>query len=276
MRTVKDHTHRVVHTVPFIANEGIRIHYRVEGKGSTLVLQHGFMDSMETWYELGYVDGLKPYHRVVLIDARGHGASDKPYDPEDYDLKNSVNDIVGVLDRLDIPKANFFGYSMGAFIGFGVAKYAPERFTSLVLGGSNPYPHPVKSIDLRIKKLKEGPEGILSLWGPVVSSGMRDRLVRNDTQALCAYLVQRGREPSLEEILPTIAMPCLVFVGETDWSYQRTKACIARIPKATFVSFPGLNHVEVLYSTEMILQLVTRFLRTVDKKFPPASPVNGP
>jgi pimeloyl-ACP methyl ester carboxylesterase len=62
----------------FANNKGIRIHYEVEGDGPPLVIQHGYSDSIETWYELGYVDALKGTHRLILVDARGHGASDKP------------------------------------------------------------------------------------------------------------------------------------------------------------------------------------------------------
>ena len=58
--------------MPFANNQGVRIHYEVEGKGPPLVLQHGFSDSLQTWYELGYVDGLKSDYRLILLDARGH------------------------------------------------------------------------------------------------------------------------------------------------------------------------------------------------------------
>jgi pimeloyl-ACP methyl ester carboxylesterase len=68
----------------FANNKGIRIHYEVEGDGPPLVIQHGYSDSIETWYELGYVDALKGTHRLILVDARGHGASDKPYDTAAY------------------------------------------------------------------------------------------------------------------------------------------------------------------------------------------------
>jgi len=44
--------------MPYVHNGGVRIHYRVEGDGPPLVMQHGYTDSMETWYELGYVDAL--------------------------------------------------------------------------------------------------------------------------------------------------------------------------------------------------------------------------
>jgi hypothetical protein len=45
--------------VPYADSDGVRIYYQVEGEGSLLVMQHGFTDSLETWYELGYVDALK-------------------------------------------------------------------------------------------------------------------------------------------------------------------------------------------------------------------------
>jgi pimeloyl-ACP methyl ester carboxylesterase len=68
--------------MPYSVNQGVRIHYRTEGEGQPLVLQHGFTDSLGTWYGLGYVEALKPHHRLILIDARGHGGSDKPHEPD--------------------------------------------------------------------------------------------------------------------------------------------------------------------------------------------------
>jgi pimeloyl-ACP methyl ester carboxylesterase len=50
-------------------------------------------------------------------------------------LELRVRDVVIVLDHLHINKAHYFGYSMGGWIGFGIAKYAPERFHSLIIGG---------------------------------------------------------------------------------------------------------------------------------------------
>ena len=97
-------------------------HYRVEGDGQPLVLQHGFTDSLETWYDTGYVNELKRQYRLILIDARGHGASDKPREPDAYDWQRSVADITAVLADLDIPGAHYFGYSMGGKIGFAMAR----------------------------------------------------------------------------------------------------------------------------------------------------------
>ena len=65
---------------------------------NALVLQHGFSESVVDWYEAGYVDALRSDYRLILIDARGHGASDKPHDPGAYELERRVADVVAVLD----------------------------------------------------------------------------------------------------------------------------------------------------------------------------------
>jgi pimeloyl-ACP methyl ester carboxylesterase len=126
--------------MPYADNQGVRIYYQVEGSGPPLVIQHGFTDSIQTWYELGYVDALKSENRLILVDARGHGASDKPHDPESYNPERNVADVVSVLTDLDIPRAHFFGYSMGAWIAFAMAQYAPDRVNAFIIGGGNPNP----------------------------------------------------------------------------------------------------------------------------------------
>ncbi len=125
--------------MPYADNHGIRIHYQTEGEGPPLVLHHWSLATMDSWYEHGYVSALKDDYRLIPLDARGHGASDKAHRPEDYELKKQVEDIVAVLDDLGIAQAHFFGYSMGGWIGFGVARYAPERFRSLIIEGQHPY-----------------------------------------------------------------------------------------------------------------------------------------
>lgn len=125
--------------MPYADNQGVRIHYQVEGDGPPLVLQHGFLQSIEDWHECDYVDALKRDYRLILVDARGHGASDKPHEPGAYPLENRVGDVVTVLDALAIQKAHFWGYSMGGWIGFGMAIFVPRRVDRIVIGGQHPY-----------------------------------------------------------------------------------------------------------------------------------------
>ena len=94
--------------MPYADNGSVRIHYQVEGEGPALVLQHGFTESLVDWYESGYVEALRPDYRLILIDARGHGASDKPHDPDAYVLNRRVADVVWCWTRWTSQRP-FFG-----------------------------------------------------------------------------------------------------------------------------------------------------------------------
>ena len=59
---------------------------------------------------------MKPKYRLVLIDARGHGQSDKPHDPLSYAPEKFASDIVAVLDDLGMKTAAYWGYSLGGWI----------------------------------------------------------------------------------------------------------------------------------------------------------------
>lgn len=90
--------------MPYANNQGVRIHYEIEGEGPHLVLIHGFTGSLDDWREFGYTETLKRNHQVILVDTRGHGASDKPHNPGAYETELLVGDVLAVLDQL---KLNF-------------------------------------------------------------------------------------------------------------------------------------------------------------------------
>jgi pimeloyl-ACP methyl ester carboxylesterase len=251
--------------MPYAVNQGVRNHYQIEGDGQPLVLQHGFTDSLETWYDLGYVDALKPHYRLILIDARGHGASDKPHDPDAYDRERNVADITTVLDDLDIPKAHYFGYSMGGGIGFAVARYAPERVHSLIIGGANPYPPTQAGPDRMLEALKQGADAIPSILGVPLSPAVRTRLVKNDVEALIALRTKALQSTGFAEILPTMKMPCLLYVGEDDPVCADNRKCAAIMPNVTFFSIPGLGHADTFIRSDLVLPHVMQFLATVNR-----------
>lgn len=249
--------------MPYTTNQAIRIHYQVEGEGPPLVIQHGFTDSMETWYEVGYVDMLKSDYRLILVDARGHGHSEKPHDPDAYETAVMVGDVVAVLDALHVPRTHFLGYSMGGGIGFGMARYAPERLDSLIIGGSHPFERPRESYDQRLQTLQRGTAAIPETWDAPVTPAIRARLLANDLEACIAFTKKRRESPGLEEVLPTMQMPCLLYAGEADGTYAAVQECSTRLPRGTFVSFPGLNHVETLFHSELVVPQVQKFLQAV-------------
>ncbi len=104
--------------MPYAGNQGVQIHYEVVGKGDPLLLVHGMFANWKTWRDYGFVDAMKDEYRLIMVDVRGHGGSDKPHDPELYEEKLLVTDLAAVLDDLDVAKAHYLGYSMGGWIAF--------------------------------------------------------------------------------------------------------------------------------------------------------------
>lgn len=127
--------------MPYANNDGVRIHYQVDGNaaGPPLLLHCGFTGSLNSWYDRGYVGALRDTYRLILLDPRGHGASDKPHDPAAYGYDLRVADVLAVLAAAGVAEAIFWGYSMGGRAGFASAHFAPERFRAFVIGSMHPF-----------------------------------------------------------------------------------------------------------------------------------------
>ncbi len=230
-------------------------------------MHHGAWTSLEDWHDFGYVAGLKQAYRLILLDARGNGASDKPHYPDAYGTERMVADVVAVLDDLNVEKAHYMGYSLGGWMGFGVAKYAPERFHSIIIGGSGPYNLSWERVERLIPLYREGMEAVVAAideggrWK--MSSEVRSRILANDAEALVARLVARRDEPDLDSVLPNMTVPCLVYMGEGDDEYPRMEEWVRRMPNVTIVSLPGLDHASTYERCDLVLPHVMRFLETV-------------
>ncbi len=101
---------------------------------------------------------MKNDYQLILVDARGEGDSDKPYDPDAYRIELMVKDILSVLDDLGLEKMHYMGYSSSGDLGYGVARLAPERCYSLIIGGAHPYDTheaSAKSNDERAQRLEK-------------------------------------------------------------------------------------------------------------------------
>jgi pimeloyl-ACP methyl ester carboxylesterase len=114
---------------------GVKIHYAVQGKGEPVILIHGLLANARlNWEWPGIISELAKDHRVVALDCRGHGLSDKPTGSGQYGVK-MVEDVVRLMDHLDIKKADIVGYSMGGAITMKLMVLHPERVRSAVVGG---------------------------------------------------------------------------------------------------------------------------------------------
>ena len=99
-------------------SDGIEIAFIDEGEGDPILLIHGFASNFEVnWVGTGWVSALlRAGCRVIALDNRGHGQSEKIYDPAAYAASEMAKDARRLLDHLGIEQAAVMGYSMGARI----------------------------------------------------------------------------------------------------------------------------------------------------------------
>jgi pimeloyl-ACP methyl ester carboxylesterase len=262
--------------MPYATNpdDGVRIYYEVEGDGPPLVYQHGF-----TWWsgyvrELGYADVLAGEYRLILIDARGHGRSDKPHEPEAYG-RRMVDDVVAVLDDLSIEKAHISGYSLGGLTTLGVGLRAPERAHSLVVGGAGPPMGPPPEGDLAavlLEVLQDG--GVAGLAGAIeqglaaaglpVHESLMQRIRASDAEAFIAVLAGLDQTPWTAAELSAMTVPCLFIAGDADANHAAAKQGAELMPNATLVSLEGLDHFAVALSADVFVPPMREFLARVE------------
>lgn len=257
----------------FDAN-GVTIRYVAEGEGEAVVLVHGWMSDATMWGR-DAAGNAKPRppegFRVVALDCRGHGKSDKPHDPAKYGAE-MAEDVVRLLDHLKIKKAHLIGYSMGAFIVGKVAATHPERVLSVVYGGQAPLlsgEAGSREIEALAKAVDEG-KGLgsyLQEVRPGLTRAQADELAKflyggKDAKAWAvAGQSFKGLEVRKEDLLACRA-PTLFLYGskEVDSTLRRIAALRKESPGSAEKVVDGADHVTTLGRPEFGAEIVA-FLR---------------
>jgi pimeloyl-ACP methyl ester carboxylesterase len=118
--------------MPELVHDGLRLHYAERGdrEGRPVVLIHGLLWSARMMERLA---SLLPDHRMVLIDLRGHGRSDRPTDEARYRWSTLASDVVALLDELALERAVVGGLSLGANVTLATADAHPDRVEAMVV-----------------------------------------------------------------------------------------------------------------------------------------------
>jgi pimeloyl-ACP methyl ester carboxylesterase len=249
--------------MPFAYNGDVRIRYLVEGTGPPLVLHHGFSDSVETWYDYGYVTGLAERHRLLLVDARGHGASDKPHDPARYSPVDMVGDVIAVLDDCGAQRTDFYGHSMGGGLGLCMTRLRPDRLRSLITSGASPLYDTSNGDDQQAPLLFPDmtADQLVAAWESqsTISPQLRSRILANDMVALSALLKNPDSVP-VENVLTEVSLPFLLLAGDLDEIHPALAEYSAHLPTGSFVTLPGLTHLQSFQRSDLLLPMVVSFL----------------
>jgi len=205
------------------------------------------------WRLAGYVDGLDDY-RVVLVDHRGRGRTPPAdsYRPADF-----AADVIEVADSLGLDRFAFWGYSMGARIGYELAATHPGRVAALVGQGGVDGPD-------------EDPNDWLESAATIRAGGLRAYLGDDVEPAwLMEHLCETDEEVfarSCEDfvdfdpwpLFPHIEAPTLIVAGEHE--SEHVAAAAAALPRGEYELLPGLGHIDSWARSDLVLPRVRRFL----------------
>lgn len=231
----------------FFNSNGVSIAYidvaAEGGSGDPILLIHGFASNhMINWVNTLWVKTLsRAGYRVIALDNRGHGQSEKLYRPEDYDSYEMAADARRLLDHLEIERADVMGYSMGARITAHFAVSAPERMRSVILGGLGIHLIEGVGLPIGIADAMEAPS-LDDLTDPMqrMFRAFAEQ-TKSDLRALAAC-IRGSRQVLTREEVASIRLPTLVAVGTKDDVAGSGPELAALIPNAVALDIPGRDH----------------------------------
>jgi pimeloyl-ACP methyl ester carboxylesterase len=238
-------------TLPRFQSDGLSLAYldlpahpvQGDGQGEPVVLVHGFASTHAVnWVNTRWTTTLtQAGHRVIAMDNRGHGRSDKPHEAAAYDSAVMAEDVRALMDHLSIPRAHVMGYSMGARICAHLALAHPERVKTLLLGGLGI--HLVDGVGL--------PVGIADAMEAEALDDLTDPMQRmfrafadangQDRLALAACI--RGSRQTMDVAeVARLTMPVLVSVGTNDPIAGPPEPLAELMPNARAFAIHGRDH----------------------------------
>jgi pimeloyl-ACP methyl ester carboxylesterase len=220
----------------FSSFDGTGIAYISAGDGPDVLLMHGFAaDHHVNWVTPGVVDALvSAGRRVIALDARGHGRSDKPHDPAAYENDAMARDARALLDHLNVERVDIVGYSMGALVATRLVPDEP-RARSCVLGGIGGRARGSRGLSDEQRSSIAAALETDDVAGIADASARAFRSFADSTGAdrLALAAIQRAATPIAKTRLDEINVPTLVIVGDRDNLAGPPQGLADRIPGAT-------------------------------------------
>lgn len=262
--------------MPQISSNGVDIHYETRGTGPPVVLLHSFLCSGSMW--AGQVSTVAEMHRVINIDARGHGASGPAHAP--FSLYDALDDVIAVLDTEHVDRCVWAGLSIGGMVALRAALRFPERVTGLLLldtaAGIDPLRNRIKFRALGVAARLVGlrplvPQTVHEMFGPTAQREQPELVrtwtesyVRADVPSALQMLRALRTRDDLTARLSEITIPAAVLVGAEDHSLPpRVAQQLADgLPNATYEEIPHAGHLTALEQPEAVSRAMLRFLET--------------
>ncbi|MFB8035831.1 alpha/beta fold hydrolase [Streptomyces sp. NPDC056004] len=266
-----------------VVREGVRISCRDwGGTGHPLVLLHGLAGHAGEWDSLARA--LSPRYRVIAVDQRGHGASERH--PSDVSRAAYVADAVAVIDQLALRQPVLMGQSLGGHTAMLTAAAHPGLIRALVLVEAGPggagrevpaeigrwldtWPTPFPTRQAAVRFLGGGPVG--EGW----ASGLEERdggwWPRFDRDVMVGSLAENVRRSYWDQ-WAGVACPTLTVLGQSGIiTPQEADGMFRQRPHTVAVSIPGTGHDVHLEQPDVLRQVLQGFLSEVLAASPPQS-----
>jgi 3-oxoadipate enol-lactonase len=256
-----------------VANQVVSLNYSEAGRGTPVVLLHGFPLSSAIWNEQR--TRLSDHYRVITPDLRGHGQSPAP--PGVYEMDVLARDVFGLLDALAIKKAVILGHSMGGYVALAGWRLAPERFLALGLVASQAGADTEEGRQGRYKMAdKVAAEGskvmaeamLPKLFAPKlpmeapIAAQVRGLILNTPPAGIIGSLKGMAVRPDSGPLLPSVNIPALVIAGGQDQIIPPSKAqaMAAAISRATLATVENAGHMPMLEQPEATTNAIRAFL----------------
>ncbi len=244
----------------FTASDGVKIHYYTAGTtGSYVVLIHGYSDNAERmWFRTGIAPALAKTHRIVALDNRNHGKSDKPQ----AGGTGRAQDIVELMDHLKIEKAHIHGYSMGGGLTGQLLALIPQRFITAGFGGSG-----IQETDAKLRAQAEAMDEALPKAQGADAAAM-DRFRSRVATSRPAGTAPVSAAPVRAD-LTKLDIPILAVNGSFDNPYAKTQRLWREAHVFENVILEGKTHLTAISSSgapPLYIDSIVRFINAYDHR----------
>jgi pimeloyl-ACP methyl ester carboxylesterase len=241
-----------------IGINGIELAYIRHGKGTPLVLLHGYPLDHHLWDAV--IPLLKDTFDLIIPDLRGFGESTTVNTP--YTMDDLASDIAGLLDHLGIKKSAVVGHSMGGYVALAFARLYPKRVSGLGLVSSQVLADPPDRKEGRYKSAAEvaekGISGVVEAMTPKLTSDARLQnfaratMEKQQPAAYIGALKAMAERMDATPLLSSMEYPIVVIHGDADVliPIDRAREVKAAKPNAFLVELSGAGHIPMMEAKE--------------------------
>jgi pimeloyl-ACP methyl ester carboxylesterase len=261
----------------FFPYKGRRICYTDSGRGTEIVLLHGYLESSEVWN--GFKDKLSSEFRVISIDLPGHGLSDI-YD-ETHSMEFMATAVKELIDSLNITKVFITGHSLGGYVALAFLELFPGYLSGYCLFHSHPFADSPEAIDKRKREIaivKAGkkhlmyPDNVIRMFAPTNIDKCSEALRRSKDiaskipgEGIIAVLNGMMQRLSRVDVMEGGRVPCLWILGSMDSyiPYDVIQKNVILPVNARVVILEKSGHLGFIEEEDRSIEVISQFVKNL-------------